>query len=371
MSFDREWLAKTPGIGIQLFFLRTKKGRKVLIGTIFKQTAVIMLYGILVVYLSVWLSTFLYAENAEPIATIYDWLGCIAFCLGGGLVALKQKYNRVTVFICSVSTAFFGGAVLRDGITLMRPPAILGSPEQIVFVCLLAIALQLVYQRFFVSQYSSKAGIGKRMLTAADSLGVLVFIKTGTGHALTLGRSMPIVFLCGFFTAVGGGFCAAVIKALVRRFSNNVHIEKKSFFSNMKETIIGSTPYYIFSGIVAILYIILLSSGHSSERVLILMTVIVLIGGFMTDETIRKKVVSRFGMVKLKKGSVAIIDSTQHINIISKIAYARTSSYSFENFHFKKHLLALEKRIQATYRLYTRQILFLGTAYHRRQGLLA
>ena len=247
--------------------------------------------ALLGIYLMNGLASFAARKNGNSIkwvATCYDWIGCLAFCVGGGYATRDRGYGKLIAVICSIVTAFGGGAILRDMITLGRAPAILGAPEQIAFVVLSAVVFQHAYDKFEFKKYSSNTF--RNALTIADSIGVLAFVKIGIGCAADLGvESHVVIFLCGFFPAVGGGFIAAIIRASDSAFSSNKGSRVRIFFKCLKKAVMDSRAYYVYAATIVILYKYLSSNTNNSEAILVALTPVTLIGGFLTVEKARSR----------------------------------------------------------------------------------
>ena len=353
---------------IQSFLSGLNKVRTVTQGTKWKAISSTLISVLCSILLLVWWFIAINTVNAELIEIIYDWIGCAAFCIGSCLSDFTQGKKRTTAFVCSLLTSFGGGAILRDISTLHRLPAILGSPGQIIFVCLLSIIFQYGYNKFTSLKHSINDGNGKYWLIAADSVGVLVFIKIGIEHAITLEKGIFILFFCGFFTAVGGGFCASTLRALIEGVTSTQGMRLHVFFNSLKNSVIKNAKYYMYVGTISSMYISIILAGISTETAIAILTPVALIGGFLIDSISRKKLVSRFcSIMSIKRIPIKYYNS-RYIILLSD---NNRTNFTHEGLLNKKHLAALERRISAMLLLYLRNILCFYTAYHRRLGWLA
>src|SRR5262245_36855697 len=136
---------------------------------------------------------------------VFDYGATLLWGISGALVAARQGFDLVGVFIIALASAT-GGGLLRDGIFLQDgPPVLVRSP---VYLILVAVATAVV------------AVAGKRvqrlrgfdsLVLLVDGLGLGAYAVVGMNRATALGLSILGVMLVGVVNAVGGGVLRAIL----------------------------------------------------------------------------------------------------------------------------------------------------------------
>ena len=213
------------------------------------------------------------------ISLLFLWniAGDIAFAVGGALAAQKLKLGWFATFLSAMSTTFFGGAFLRDLLTLHTPPGILSSPIEIAWVAALSLGLSLILT-YTKRKLPSKLGKAfKHSILVCDSLGVLAFGAIGymKGRGMLVG--VGVCLLCGWFTACGGGIIAAFIRSAAKR---GTLTEKAKCLAS---TLFNNRHYFVFGGIVTVTYAVTIAAGASETIALAILTPLAVFLGFITD----------------------------------------------------------------------------------------
>ncbi|MBV8659013.1 MAG: trimeric intracellular cation channel family protein [Burkholderiales bacterium] len=129
-----------------------------------------------------------------------DWLfliGTAAFSVSGYLVGVKKRFDLLGVLIVAILTAIGGGAI-RD-VLLNRTPVVFRDASP-VFVIVTTLALAWLF-----SLHKSWSSTMDRVLTVADSIGLIAFSLAGAQVGIDFDLNLFGVLCVGFITAVGGG----------------------------------------------------------------------------------------------------------------------------------------------------------------------
>ncbi|GHV47731.1 hypothetical protein FACS189499_05740 [Clostridia bacterium] len=213
--------------------------------------------------------------------------GDIAFCTGGVLNGRNGGVKQHIWALSGLATTFFGGAFLRDILTLHKMPAILGSPHEIIAVALFAVILTIMfaYSKSRIENMNSKipqlSWILKKGIVLLDSLGILAFAVIGVDKAIEVDSTYIITVACGFYTACGGG----IIAALIRHTSVKPKLKEK--WQHFKNTFVRNIPYYYFGLAIAITYSLSVIIGVEKNFAVALITPIAIVVGFLTDYEIQ------------------------------------------------------------------------------------
>jgi uncharacterized membrane protein YeiH len=195
---------------------------------------------------------------------LLGYIGDLAFVIGGVLTAKQLKLHWFVQWLSGMSTAFFGGILLRDTLLLQTSPAIFCEPIEIAATAAIGI---------FAVISVRKRTPGKAfdwLLCIIDSIGITGFAAVGYGRGIEAG--VMIALACGFVTACGGGIIAAAIRAAAKK-------SIMTFF----ETLAGNRWYYVFGASMSIAYGILDSFGKSNDTTLIVLTALAIILGLLVE----------------------------------------------------------------------------------------
>ncbi len=135
-----------------------------------------------------------------------DIAGTIAFAVAGTLVALETDMD----ISGAMTLAFFtsnGGGTIRD--------LLLGSPvfwmADSTFIVLPLLASMLVFFFYFFSSPPNHSPLFNKVLTSADTTGLIAFTIGGTAKAIAFHQMWIVVIMMGALTAVGGGVMRDVL----------------------------------------------------------------------------------------------------------------------------------------------------------------
>lgn len=132
----------------------------------------------------------------------FDLAATFFFAVSGGLTAMRKGYDFVGVFVLALVTGL-GGGLLRDGLFLQQPPAVMESPY--LLTVLAAMAISLVF-----GERLNRLSLAFMLV---DAVGLGLYAMVGTQKALSAGLSWVPAMLIGVVNAVGGG----VIRDLMSR----------------------------------------------------------------------------------------------------------------------------------------------------------
>ncbi len=176
----------------------------------------------------------------DIIITIMEWIGTVAFCVSGSLVAIRCGFDLFGVITVGGITAV-GGGILRDILLGDLPPQVFFNP---VIVLVAVITALLV---FIIAYINSKKFEGfrekiERINILFDALGLAAFTVTGTEIACASGFSDKLLLsvTAGVITGVGGGILRDVL------VNEKPYVLTKHIYA--VASIIGSVVYY-FAGV--------------------------------------------------------------------------------------------------------------------------
>ena len=212
---------------------------------------------------------------------IYNWLGDIAFCVGGVLAAKFVVKKRYIWILSGIATTFLGGAILRDLIMLNTIPSILSSPQELIAMTLLAVLATLVFPQLdqlpTPNSGKSVATLISFILVAIDSIGILAFSAIAYDRGIIASGSLVTAIACGWCTACGGGLFAAIFRSAAKNGSLTARLD------DFSDTVSKNIPYYRFGFATTITYTFLSIAGVDRNVTLAFMTIPVLILGYLTN----------------------------------------------------------------------------------------
>lgn len=198
--------------------------------------------------------------------SLLNYIGTIAFIIGGTLIAKKMELHCFLQFLSGISTAFFGGIFLRDLILLQTTPALLDNPLEI------AIASAICIFTIMVLKHREPRNISLSILCLFDSIGIVG--STATGYTQGTKAGILIAFACGFVTACGGGIIAAAIRMTAKK-------DFKTFFTILAD----NKWYYLFIASISVVYGILHLTSYDTDTAIIALTDVAIVIGFIVEKT--------------------------------------------------------------------------------------
>jgi uncharacterized membrane protein YeiH len=131
----------------------------------------------------------------------FELTGVFLLAVTGALLAIKERYDVVGVFVLAM-VAGIGGGLVRDGLLAHGPPLALQDARYLYVICA-ATVLCLVF------------GLGLRGLglvfLLVDALGLAVYAIVGTQRALSFGLPPVAAGFIGLANAIGGGLIRDVL----------------------------------------------------------------------------------------------------------------------------------------------------------------
>lgn len=166
--------------------------------------------------------------------TILNYVSNITFIINGILMARQKDLPPSIQLLCGISSAFFGGILLRDLTLLRLVPAVFDDPLE--FTATVPIGALAV----FLLKNSSPNKRLCSLLHIADLVGTAVFASAGYKRGIFAGASMWICFSSGFVTACGGGLIAAAIRSSFLK-------DPLHFFHTLRE----NRYYYLYAALIS------------------------------------------------------------------------------------------------------------------------
>lgn len=137
----------------------------------------------------------------EPILSVIDAVGMVAFAVSGALAAARKRMDIVGLVMLAAVTGLGGGTV-RDVLLGRLPLFWLRAPELLGITTIVAIVVFFAAPRFEVKT---------RALLWADALGMAMYAVLGAEIALLAGADAWAATLMGVVTATFGGIVRDVI----------------------------------------------------------------------------------------------------------------------------------------------------------------
>ena|GEM_PF-3331949 len=208
------------------------------------------------------------------ILDLYGYIGDVAFCVGGVLVARSERLTLPLQTLCGILTTFAGG-ITRDLLMLGTTPKILGNPHELFAVAVFAVMLTLALS--YSKGTKSKSVFIKKALVILDSIGVLAFVAVGFERGITLGDSYIIALIAGLFTACGGGFISLLLRSVTRKNG------KMRYF---KKEVMRYVLYYVFGFATTLTYGIFSVAGMSADCIMVILTAMTILLGLLADKEV-------------------------------------------------------------------------------------
>lgn len=134
----------------------------------------------------------------QTVQPILEYLGTIAFAISGALVAGRRRMDLAGVVVLGAIVSVGGGTV-RD-LLLSRPVFWVSDPAFLAVGILTALLAVLVFRAGpeVIPNASS-------LIQSFDSLGLALFVVTGTNIALDAGANNVAAATIGIVSGIGGG----------------------------------------------------------------------------------------------------------------------------------------------------------------------
>jgi uncharacterized membrane protein YeiH len=132
---------------------------------------------------------------------VLDYAAALIFALTGALAASRGQLDVIGFFFLACLTAV-GGGTLRDLILDRDPVFWVADPTPLAIACAAAL---LVF--FTAHLFESRL----KLLIWLDAVALGVAVAAGTGVAMSLGESAPIVLVMGVVTGTFGGLMRDVV----------------------------------------------------------------------------------------------------------------------------------------------------------------
>jgi len=142
------------------------------------------------------------APTAFELPLSFTLLAYFTFGVTGALAGMRRGYDIIGVVFLALITAG-GGGLIRDGLLLSNGPASILTDGRYVLVVVVGALLTLLFHRH-VQRLN-------RTIAVIDALGLGAFAVTGVERTLAAGLSIPVAFVGGTLTAVGGGLLRDVL----------------------------------------------------------------------------------------------------------------------------------------------------------------
>lgn len=137
---------------------------------------------------------------------LYNDLATILWATTGALLAARRGYDITGVFIIALISST-GGGILRDGVFLNRPLAVLEHPTSLVLVLMTTVLVMLLGSRV------ERAPFFDQVYRLVDALGLGAFALTGFTIALDAGLDIPAALFIAVVNGVGGGLLRDMVMA--------------------------------------------------------------------------------------------------------------------------------------------------------------
>jgi len=284
---------------------------------------------------------------------------------------LEPQTVLLLAIICGVLPFCAGGGLLRDPLLSLvnwewRWPWFLSNlPSviqlQIIVLLLVGFTLSLYYLLprltwFELMRKNTVVIRGSKimrvvfvcMVVIGDTLGLIEFAKIGQQSAD--GMVLPLVFLFGMMTQIGGGFLALVM--VRRRFSG------KSFTSML----IDKVPYYTLAASINAACLALANAGAKEQATTLLLIVPnVIVALYIEEETCLK--------FKLKARLSHSYKNPSFSKIGANFVFIQVVMQTTPLFHVA--IKVIERYYRHLSNSLFNRMLSSNCMYHRRQGLLA
>ena len=144
---------------------------------------------------------------------IIEYLGTFVFAITGASIAVKSDFDFFGMLFLAFLTAVGGGTV-RD--LILDQPVFWTVQPQVLYIIIFATIVT-----FFFRMFSERAS---KLIFFLDTLGLGLFVVTGTQKSLSVGSNYETALLMGIITGVLGGILRSIFNSEVPIiFKNEVY----------------------------------------------------------------------------------------------------------------------------------------------------
>jgi uncharacterized membrane protein YeiH len=144
---------------------------------------------------------------------IIEYLGTFVFAITGASIAVKSDFDFFGMLFLAFLTAVGGGTV-RD--LILDQPVFWTAQPQVLYIIIFATIVT-----FFFRMFSERAS---KLIFFLDTLGLGLFVVTGTQKSLSVGSNYETALLMGIITGVLGGILRSIFNSEVPIiFKNEVY----------------------------------------------------------------------------------------------------------------------------------------------------
>lgn len=136
-----------------------------------------------------------------------DYVATFTWALSGAIVGARRGFDLMGVLVVALVSSM-GGGLLRDGLFLQRPPALLWDGT---FLSLIVLATAIVYAVARRLVVTPRWMVPDKLIELIDAIGTPSFAVVGMQLAFERNFSLPGVVLIGMINGVGGGLLRDVI----------------------------------------------------------------------------------------------------------------------------------------------------------------
>ena len=147
------------------------------------------------------------------VLSIIEYLGTFVFAITGASIAVKSDFDFFGMLFLAFLTAVGGGTV-RD--LILDQPVFWTAQPQVLYIIIFATIVT-----FFFRMFSERAS---KLIFFLDTLGLGLFVVTGTQKSLSVGSNYETALLMGIITGVLGGILRSIFNSEVPIiFKNEVY----------------------------------------------------------------------------------------------------------------------------------------------------
>jgi len=133
---------------------------------------------------------------------VLNAIGTVAFAISGAIIAMREDYDILGVYVLAFITAF-GGGTIRN-IVIGIPVQNIWSQGTLFVVVLLAIAILFFLPMNWVDSWDKWGGL-------FDAMGLASFAIQGAISAIQIGAPLSAVLVAATLTGCGGGIVRDIL----------------------------------------------------------------------------------------------------------------------------------------------------------------
>ncbi|WP_307342222.1 trimeric intracellular cation channel family protein [Caldalkalibacillus uzonensis] len=133
---------------------------------------------------------------------VLNVIGTMAFAISGAIVAMREEYDLLGVYVLSFVTAFGGGAVRN--VLLGLPVSLLWEQQMLFIIVFVVVSLLMVLPQLIIKPWN-------RWGHFFDAIGLSAFAIQGAMLASQAGHSLAAVIVAATLTGTGGGIIRDVL----------------------------------------------------------------------------------------------------------------------------------------------------------------